>query len=380
MRIVVISEGDPELSSTWSGVPRRLVCELRRRGHEIVPLDYKSVWWATPFRVLFNRVIKNKVKGWGWHMFNSTRFGIRLYSYWLRGKIARAGKVDLIIAMSYYFDFTKVKITAPVIMIHDFTNGYLRALFGRFEPRKEEICYDRACFDAMKSATRAVSLYAKSYEYIKEHIGEKALYICNPVNCDDVVDVEARANKALKGRHILCVGNSTYQRSVETVIKAANFLKAQSGINDIVIDVVGLYSAAAIPDGVTVNFHGYLNQSNPEQKKKYKLHFEEARCFVNVRRGWCGGSSIAEALYRGVPVIVSDIPEIRRELGSSEAVVYSKPEDEVELAQRLKMLFDNEAGYRDVCNQAHETMSRSTYARFVDDMLGSVGVDSRSRN
>lgn len=357
MTVLLVAAGDPELTSTWSGVPNRIVRELRKQGHEVLCRDYEDVIWIKPFRIFYNRIVRRVVPGWFWRMFQCTRFGIALHSRWLVSlvrRLTRAGqRIDLVIAMSYCFD--GIRLGVPLVLVHDWTNGYLAELFGE-TVRARALAFDAATFRAMQQAAKVVTLYPVSAAYLRAAVGDKVSFVCNPIN----VEGEQPAVSARPSRNILLVGGSTYQPNVETVLAAVDLLNDPS----VTVDVVGRTEAATKPTCCTVRFHGYLNQDNPTDRATYERLFANAAVFVNVRRNWCGGSSVAEALYRGVPVLVSENAEISSLYGS--VVEMCPAEDAVTLAERLRTFFARSADDRlEQAKHAAALVRDDTYARFV---------------
>ena len=364
MNILVVASGNPESTSTWSGVPCRVVSELRRQGHCVVCGDFSNVWWIKPLRVAYNQFLCRHFLVFKCKSFMATRIGILLNSLWLKCMLRRRKDIDLVVAMS--FCFNGKSLGKPLVLVHDWTIGYLRALFGDREIGPEDVNIDAPAFDAMRYAKKVVSLYPKSAEYMKSHIGECVSYICNPINVDTYADMGARIDAARDSRHILVVGGSVYRRNVETVLMAADKL----GISDVIVDVVGCSDVSYKPVNATVRFHGYLDRTKPNDGQLYDYLFMSARCFVNVRKGWCGGSSVAEALYRGVPVVVSRNPEIECLYGGCPAVSLVEPENVAALAERLKVLFSmGRSEYEAICRAAHERTKNDTYGNFVGCML-----------
>lgn len=294
----------------------------------------------------------------------ATRVGILLNSLWLKHLLRRRKDIDLVVAMSFYFNGKN--LGKPLVLVHDWTIGYLRALFGDREIGSEDIDIDAPAFNAMRYAKKVIALYPKSAEYMKSYVGEQVSYICNPINVDVPADMNARIGASRESRHILVVGGAVYRRNVETVLMAADRL----GISDVVVDVVGCSDVSYKPVNATVRFHGYLDRAKPNDGQLYDSLFMSARCFVNVRKGWCGGSSVAEALYRGVPIVVSRNPEIECLYGECPAVSLVEPENVDALAERLKALFSmGRSEYEAICRAAHERTKNDTYANFVGCML-----------
>lgn len=96
----------------------------------------------------------------------------------------------------------------------------------------------------------------------------------------------------------------------------------------------------------------------------------ELRIFYNriARRNWCGGSSVAEALYRGVPALVSENAEISSLYGN--VVEMCPAEDAVTLAERLRNFFARSADDRlEQAKHAAALVRDDTYARFVSALV-----------
>lgn len=361
MKILVVAHDDPERKTTWSGVPSRVVQELRRQGHCVIGSGYEPVWWIAPIRIFYNRIVRKMVPGWGWRMFACTLLGIGLNSLWLRG-VCRRERPDLVVALTFGLD-AKI-VGCPIVLIHDWTNGYLRAIFQERQVNAVERKFDETIFRVMRRAKKVVSLYPLSARYIANAVGNKVAFICNPVNVEGEVDFEASVEEGVKSKHILVVGGSTYQANVETVIQAADRLKDR----EIVVDVVGRESAMTKAAFCQVNFYGYLNQDRPNERALYDRLFREARCFVNVRRGWCGGSSIAEALFRGVPAIVSRQAEIQTLYPHAIVCEPENPEALAHVLTRLMTIISPDE-YRAICREANAGVKDDTYANFIRAIL-----------
>ncbi len=324
-----------------------------------------EVKWIKVPRILFNRIVRKIWRPWRWVAFETTGLGIALQSRWLQSVVRKHPECDKVLVFSYCVDAKG--IDKPVILIHDWTNGYLQQLFHCRPMTAAEKAGDARQFAAMRSAAKVVSLYPNAAEYMRAAVGDKVKFYCNPINTDEVPDVEASIAGGLHSKHILLVGGSTYQSNVECVVKAANLI----GDPEIVIDVVGVFSSKTQPSGYRVNFHGYLNKAIPEQKETYDRLFRDARCFVNVRKGWGGGSSVAEALYRGVPIIVGNYADIVGLYGDDGVFgYYCDQEDVTFLKAKLEnMLALSPQCYRIMSEAAHNAALGSSYVDFVGNVL-----------
>lgn len=366
-KILLVATGVLRNPLTWSGVPLRLLEEFERVGYEVVYADMSRVPYIKLPRILFNRVIRRVVKKWRTITFETTRLGLALQSFWFRRLAARHADVERIVACSFCLDAGG--IAQPVTLVQDWPNGYMQQMFARREMTAEERAGDERQFVAMKAARDIVSLYPLGARYLREHGLAQARFICNPINVRGLE--KFRLGDGSGSRHVLLVGGESYQENVDCTIRALNRL----GDSSIVLDVVGVTSSPVESTAATVRFYGYLDRSNSSQLATYNALYDQARCVVNVRGGWGGGSSIAEALYRGKPIVVGDYAEIKALYGveSGRFGYYCRQVDEVDLAEKLRLMFSlDEKRYLQMCRAAYETAKNDTFERFVKGLEGGL--------
>ena len=368
MNVLIVAAGDAERVTTWSGVPNHFVRELRQEGHTVRCIDLSRVSYIVPIRILFNRVIRKILRLFRWIPFEVTKLGIWLAHIWFAREIKRFGDADIIFCFSFCVDATG--IGKPVVLIHDWTNGYMQKMFHCREMTFFEKMGDMNQFRVMQAARKVVCLYPKAAEYIRNYVGDRVRYYCNPVNIEKEIDFTERVKNGVLSKHILVIGGSTYLSNVVCVINAAE----KSGLTGIVIDIVGAAPPNLSYSKVTVKCHGYLNKDKKEDCDKYYSLIENSRCLVNVRKGWGGGSSIAEALYCGLPVIVGDYPDIVGMYGSDECFgYYCKQENVDALACSIKKMFDlSNEQYVRMCQCAVTKTKSCTYKNLIASILSDV--------
>ena len=160
---------------------------------------------------------------------------------------------------------------------------------------------------------------------------------------------------------------------MECVIQAADELRDEG----IVVDVVGRECAKTRPRFCKVNFYGYLNKDDGEQFKLYKSLFLHARCLVNTQKKWGAGSSVAEAMFGYVPVIVGRYPDIQAMYGEAcgRFGFYCEEGSVEELSKRLReMLCMEDAAYHSLCVSAHNICSNDTYDFLLSEIFKAVGL------
>ena len=366
--VAIIAIGDPCLSTTWSGVPKRLVDEYSRRGYNVFPLNIASDFLWHWIGVVFNRVLRRIYFPWHRVSFCNTRLAFALSRFWLKRHMRKIGKIDLIVSTSFSVDTSGLNVIT--VMLHDWTEGYalLRSgnpAFNRCEEQSE--CNQ---LELLGKADLVVALYPASMNYLVAK-GCNARYICNPINTESLSEEEyaLRLEKMEDDEiHILAVGGSWYQSNVECVIKAADNLKD----GRIIVDVIGRNSAKSIPKYCKVNFHGYLNKDDIKQGDLYRKLFLQARCLVNIRKGWGGGSSIAEAMFKYLPVIIGRYPDVESMYGGAESRFgyYCNEEDVEDLTCKLRKIITlSKNDYLKLCTGANEVVKNDTYQRLVDGIM-----------
>lgn len=376
MKVLFITkDGDARSVRSWSGVPFRILRELEALGAEVVCKDMAEVWHLKWTRVLFNRVIRKIVCPWREIPYEATRCSMWQTNRWLRRETRRCADFDLAIITSFSMNCTGSSL--PCILIHDWTFGYRRKCLHGHNLSAAERRAENNQLQALRSAYKVVTLYPRVLDYLKGFGVDNASFICNPLNVDRQIDeseIAARAHRGARSKHFLFIGGNAYRNSLECILEAADSL----GDDSVVVDVIGQTEAHYQMKCAQVNFHGYLNRDSEGQRQVYDEIFASARYLINVRKGWGGGASIAEALYVGVPVICGAYADIQALYGEDcRFGSYCEQENVKMLAEKLRegMALD-EKSYVEMCLFAHNLVKDDTYRHFVASVLALKGIQS----
>ena len=368
MRFFVAAYGNAEEIGCWSGVPYLFISALRCQGHQCVCGDMNYIPGHRWVRIFFNRVVRRLFMRKSRVAFAYTRLSTWWVGQWAKRQIRRVGDVDGFICFDFSCDCSSLGV--PSVLIHDWPSAYWLDGAGRPMTASERRGLSRQ-LEAMRSATQAVTLYPKVYEYlIGRHALTNARFYGNPTNVDNpFTDVDAVLSTRCQSNRILCIGCDYYRSSVDTVIKAV----AQSGRSDWCVDVIGL-KAVDNPHGVNVRCYGYLNRADSEQAAEYWRLVAGARCLVNVRKGWGGGTSVAEVMYGYLPVIVGDYPDIMSLYDNPPSFgYYVSQEDVLALRRALEDIFSlPERKYRAMCVAAHDVTAPYTYDYIVKRLIADL--------
>ena len=365
MKVLFVVNGDARTTRPWSGVPYRILREMESMGIEVVNVDMSQVWHLKWPRILYNRVIRKIVRRWRNIPYEATLCCMWQTNRWLRRVVRRHADCDLVLITSFCVDCSGVAL--PCVLLHDWTVGYARKVQHGNTLSRAEANAENNQLSALGTATKAVTLYPCVVAYLKAFGLSNVDFVCNPVNADWATDVPGRAHRALRGKRILVVGGRFYRDNLEYVLEAADAL----GDSSVTVDVVGASETRYSPRHARVRFHGYLNRSDEGQRKRYEELFSTARCLVNIKKGWGGGSSIAEAMYAGLPVICGNYADIVALYGEEARFgAYCEPGNVQMLTEKLRWLLSRKGSeYVEMCHAAHDLVKNDTYRRLVSEAL-----------
>lgn len=367
MKILFVVNGDAETTVPWSGVPKRILDEMRRQGHEVVNFNLAEVPYFKWPRILFNRVIRRVIRSWINIPFETTRLSMWLCGIWLRRMVSQNLDADLMLATSFCLDCEGLPVKS--ILLHDWTVGYARMRLHGHALSVPETRVERNQLRALGTATKVVTLYPLVRDYLAKENGlQNVEYICNPINVIKQLDVAGRTASACSARRFLAIGGNFYRDNIECVIQAADAL----GDDTVVVDVIGRSSAETVPKHIKVNFHGFLNRADHEQCKRYYDVVAEARALINVKHGWGGASTISESMLQGLPVIIARYPEIEAMYGVEDGQYgyFCKPMDVPDLTDKMRfMLAMSDRDYAAMCQRAHAIVKDDTYDKFMGRLL-----------
>ena len=370
MNVLLASYGDPASSRTWSGVPSMIRKELISQGHRVVCGNLNSSITRRILEVVFNRFVRKVVRRFKRIPFSATRVGLWLSNKWLKRELKSRQEVDLGIATEFAVDCSGV--TKKCVLLHDWTFGYsiLRSPGETLTSKESDV--ESRLIKVMEQAELVVSLYPCARKYIADRCDRSGgvVFVCNPVNAFplDEHEVSARMKYGSTSKRVLVIGDAAYKENVLSVVSAVEELKEC----DVVVDVIGCMIPNLATRFCKVVFHGYLDKSDERQYGIYRRLFLGARCLVNIRKAWGGGSSVAEALSCYLPVIIGRYPDIVALYGSKcKGVLYNEPGDVKELTANIeRMLRIGAEEYCAMCKEVNALVRNDTYNRLVRAVTG----------
>ena len=191
-------------------------------------------------------------------------------------------------------------------------------------------------------------------------------------NAADPVEADAARTRPA-GRDILYMGSFMPYKNVEALARALHALPGfrlhlLSRISDADrarVEALAPAGALVIHDGVTDEEYGEL--------------LDSALALVTMSLDEGFGLPLVEAMVRGTPIVVSDIP-IFREIGG-EAAVYADPRDDASIADAIRRLDDAEEWKRrsDASRAQAEHFDWNRSAAVLLEMLERVARSTRRR-
>ncbi|WP_166864276.1 MULTISPECIES: glycosyltransferase family 1 protein [unclassified Salinibacterium] len=182
----------------------------------------------------------------------------------------------------------------------------------------------------LNRADAVATVSATTRELMKQHrLTDRSITIVS--NAADPV-ASTRARRQPKTRDVLYMGSFMPYKNVETIARALHELPGYrlhllSRITDADRDRI----SALAPEGALVIHDGVSDD-------EYEALLDKAFALATMSLDEGFGLPLVEAMVRGTPIVVSDIP-IFREIGGS-AAVYASPTDVRSVAEALRSLDD----------------------------------------
>ena len=367
--IIFFANGDPSKASTWSNVPYFVINEFEKNQfivHKINLLDF-NLFVRIIFAVImkfWNLWLKISKQSKSLATFDRTK----LYNYFINRNIRKAVLKYKSAKTLFFFNFSNTYLDSNYTIINfcDWTIEYkieiiekrkLRSIEKRFSLRQKEI---------LNKSNAIITIFPNAYDFLKSKFPNKSVYyfgigINSPsISFDNQLLLE-RFNK----KQFLFVGNKNYLPGIMKCINSLNLVNQKLN-SKYKINIIGV-EAQDLPniDLENVITHGYLNKSDPNQKRKYYEILDTSYFIINTSDKWVGASSIQEAMYHRLPIIIKPSIDIIKFLGSEEKFgFYAQTGNETELVDLIiKSLNLTLQEYINLAQEAYKTvkdMSRET--------------------
>lgn len=322
MKILAFTMGDSNKASTWSNVPYYCLRELEEKGdivyRENICLEDESKVLLILGKV-FNRLVGTGKRG-GYYGFDRTA----LYSSLVRRKMVRAYKKHSDAELLLTFDFSNSiadLVDIPTLLFCDWTIEYGVQCLKKRKPTFLEKIAIRRQNNTVREANYVVTLFPDVCDHMRGAGMNNVAYLGHIVNTSvDCVDMKSEDGKMLsarrwKSRNLLFIGRPAYLAAAKCLIHAVEKYN-QVFADPLYVDIIGMTKEQLeLTENKYICAHGYLNKDNPAEARRYYDLMNNAMFIVNTAEEWIGASSIIEAMYFGVPIVVTPNKNIKALFG-----------------------------------------------------------------
>lgn len=187
----------------------------------------------------------------------------------------------------------------------------------------------------------------------------------NVVNtvCPKPFDLEHLIHNRQANLRLLFVGNFLYREGALKLIRVFQNLKRAEP--DLSLHIIGM-TQEELPIIKGLYCYGYLHKDIPKERDKYYELLTHGTCFVNPAAQWGGYSSCIEAMYYGLPVVITPYNEFVEEFGKEINFGFYCHADDLE-QQILRVLHAKH--YAELGRAAHNRVKDYTWSNYVDSFL-----------
>jgi glycosyltransferase involved in cell wall biosynthesis len=360
--VIVFSVGDSTKISTWSNVPYFFTTTLEKQGIKVNRVNLQeSKNLKLLYFFCFGWMVKFFFKKSAYTYYRSA-----LNNWDTNRKIKKAVQefthADLHVFLTFSFS-SKPYTNKPVVLFGDWTYDHQLNYFAARKPygfEQRSVNRENTCIE---NADAVVVLFPKVAAYMKEKYSNKNIhYLGNVINsnADEIIyDVSKRTNS------IVFIGATKYLDGLHALIKAIEKLKALGTTID--LQVIGISANEVGEHHSFVQYHGYLDKGDTEQRKKYYEILNGAKVFVNTNEKWASFSASIEAMYHYVPVIVTPYPEFVETFGSKiNFGMYCGANGDLSALINGIISANN---YNEICSNAHDAVKDYTWEKYIENVI-----------
>lgn len=391
--IIVFVEGNADSADTWSNIPYFLVRSLEREGVTVEKIDI-GVESSSRGEKLFFFLVDLMTRGIRKLIKNNPVFSLnrtKIYDKMVKRKMKKAieQKPDLQGAIMLNFSHSAAWFApCPTCMLCDWPIEYLIEKHQNRNPgRLEKIAIKRQIKELL-SVDYVITLFPDVQEYMQKKYNREILYLGNVINLEQMdwleEDSKGHAEKSFfciqedeffkkkqEGNHYLFIGRQRYMDSAVRLVQA---IKAYNCTHKdkLYVDIVGLDKEMREEfHAEFVQCYGYLSKGDKKQKELYMQLLNQAKVLVNITEEWNGMSSLIEAMYCYIPVIIVPNPNIEKTFGKTcDFGKYCKTHAVEELIKSIEEIQRISADhYEEICYRAHRKVEAFTWSNYSKKIM-----------
>lgn len=364
-KIVVLTYGDSSNPATWSNVPYLLVNSLRKK---VNIKAYNIETKQNVFTYLFS-AISIVLRRKSLYYFVRSKINYNIVTEKIKRIIEKEDNdTDMYLLLSYDYDIT-LYTKKKVVLLSDWSAEYIVHTWYNRDNYWIEKKYFERIKNTIKNAYEVISLVEDFKVYAEEKYKRSIKYYGMPINA--FVDSNMGMNNIDNRKYITFIGKNSYKESAIKIIDAFNYFKLKS---DYELHIIGMSrNDFNIEDDTKIYFHGYLDKGNENELEEYYNVLINSKMLINTNEKWAGMSSLMEALYYYVPLVISKNNEASKKFGDNNSFIfYSKNEQDDIIKEIRKICFLSKEEYRTVCFSAHSFVKGNTYDNYVDNIINII--------
>lgn len=373
--VTVFSPGDSRSLTCWSNVPYLFTQALEKKGIKVNRVNIYSnkyirkIIWNILVAPILNRL-------YGKHAYTYERTALNRFL--INRKIRRAQKrykgSDLNILIGY--DYLPRPSSKKSLLLSDWTVEYLYTQRYHKSPTpwvEREMARQKA---VIEKADYVISLFPDIAEYMRTKYKNPNIFYLGQNVINNAYDGEIDKNSLILSKYdspiLLFIGGIGYLEGAKLLLQSFSALK--QSYPQLELHIIGLSKSQLPPLSEGVYCYGYLDKSKEEERRCYYDLLLRAKLLINPTPEWSGYSSSIEALYFYTPVIVSKYQSFVDTFGERPAFgAYIEEHRAPVLSGLIRSVLDqDEAGYRELCNAAHEAVKHFTWDAYVEKLISLV--------
>lgn len=375
--IIAFSNGDSKEYTTFSNVPYFFLKTLEKKGVVVHRVNIQIEDYNTILKKII-KVINFCIRRFGRIKDNSitvqnTIERTRIYNYFVKKIMKKSVKKWPNAKLAICFDFSHSVSNfsdCKTLMFCDWTIEYEIVHHQNRIPtygEKKAIKYQK---NNMISADYIVTLFPNVYsELIREFDVNKVFYLGNVINSEDY-GMKSFCENHYNSKRILFIGRKAYKEGAISLIKAIQMYN-KSSLNKLELDIIGMTEMEVGYNNEFTTYYGYLNKQNLEDRELYYSLIQNAKCICNTTENWIAASSIIEAMYWQLPVIINPTEDIYKTFGKNIEFGYyccsNKVQDIYENICKLENSSRDE--YYNMTQKAYEAVKDFTWDTYIDKIL-----------
>lgn len=367
--VTVFLYGDSNNLSTWSNVPFFLTKTMENKNITVNRVNVEpNKYFVFIWNKLVLKLLKIFFNSETTYTFDRTPFFRKFVDMKMKKAVNKYKNTDMFLSISFSFH-PKKYTNKPVIMFCDWTYDYYFDHFLKRKPDKLEMQEIKNQRLLQESTDAMIVLFPDVCEYLKiKSTCNNIYYLGNVVNSDNYRLTNEVIENKYRNNNIVFIGSKKYLPGLNTLLRS--FTKLREKYDNLTLDVIGINKNDTDVKYENVNFWGYLNKSELDDKAKYYDIVNNAKVFVNTTPNWASFSAALDVMYHGCPIITSKYRSFQETFGNEIKFGSYSINDEKTLTKKIHDIFDIRLDeYREKCKLSRNAVEPYSWSNYVDKII-----------